>query len=157
MHIDGPIPSSSAHCERILRTLPGWFGIEESLLEYVRDSERFPTFVAMDSEPVAFLTIREHFLRTWEIHCMAVQDTHRGRGIGRQMHEHVEQWLIERGVRLLQVKTLADTHPSLEYAETRQFYASVGYLPLEVFPTLWGAGLPVLQLVKPLKARKNAA
>ena len=42
--------------------------------------------------------------------------------------------------------------PSPEYAETRGFYAKIGYLPLEVFPELWGPRLPVLQLVKTLHA-----
>lgn len=40
--------------------------------------------------------------------------------------------------------------PSPEYAETRRFYASVGYTALEMFPELWGPRLPVLQLVKGL-------
>jgi len=69
----------------------------------------------------------------------------------------VERWLQERGVRFLQVKTLADSHPSKEYAETRAFYASLGYKPLEVFLTLWGPRLPVLQLVKYLAPLSNAA
>ena len=49
-----------------------------------------------------------------------------------------------------QVKTLAASHPSPEYAQTRAFYEALGYVPLEVFPTLWAAHLPVLQLVKAL-------
>ncbi len=70
---------------------------------------------------------------------------------GRALHTCVEQWLVARAVRLLQVKTLSDGHPSAEYAETRRFYASVGYVPLEVFSNLWGPRLPVLQLVKALR------
>ena len=50
------------------------------------------------------------------------------------------------------VAAFAVTHPSPEYAETRGFYAKIGYLPLEVFPELWGPRLPVLQLVKTLHA-----
>ena len=63
-----------------------------------------------------------------------------------------EEWLKYQGARTLQVKTLAESHPSPEYAQTRKFYESVGYIPIEVFPTLWGIGLPVLQLVKVLNA-----
>ena len=48
------------------------------------------------------------------------------------------------------VKTLSASDPSVEYAETRAFYARLGYTPLEEFPTLWGPGVPVLQLVKHL-------
>lgn len=86
---------------------------------------------------------------------MAVQAAYRGRGIGRRLHEHVEAWLRDKGVGFLQVKTLAPSHPSPEYAQTRSFYLALGYLPHEVFPSLWGERLPVLQLVKLLS--KDAA
>jgi len=157
MQLIGPSKSASSHCERILRSLPMWTGIEESLQEYVADSERFPTFFAVAEAPVAFVTVREHFQRCWEVHCIAVESRHRGTGIGRVLHEHVESWLIEQGAQLLQVKTLAPSHPSVEYAQTRGFYGRMGYLPLEVFPLLWGPNLPVLQLVKLLGRPSSAA
>lgn len=156
MHFIGPSTHAARHCERILRSLPRWFGIEASLLEYVADSERFPTFFAVDVDPVAFLTVREHFAQSWEVHCIGVSALHRGKGIGRKLHEHVETWLKSRGAQVLQVKTLAPAHPSPEYAETRQFYTALGYVPLEMFPALWGPQLPVLQLVKPLATFKQA-
>ncbi|WP_128003578.1 GNAT family N-acetyltransferase [Piscinibacter defluvii] len=157
MRLLGPEAASAVHCERILRTLPRWFGIEQSWLEYAADSERFPTFIAAEAAPVAFLTVREHFSESWEVHCIAVEASYRGQGVGRKLHEHVESWLRAKGVRQLQVKTLAANHPSPEYAQTRNFYASLGYTPLEVFPTLWGPSLPVLQLVKSLRAPESAA
>jgi len=158
MELAGPLPDTSADCERILRSLPRWFGIEESLLEYVRDSARFPTFHALeDGRSVGFLTVREHFRQSWEVHCIGMLAERRGQGLGKKLHAHVEHWLAGRGVQFLQVKTLADTHPSKEYAETRAFYASLGYKPLEVFPTFWGPRLPVLQLVKCLAPLSNAA
>jgi GNAT superfamily N-acetyltransferase len=103
-------------------------------------------------EIVGFVTIREHFPEAWEVHCIAVQAAQRRHGLGRALHAHVERWLSERGARVLQVKTMAESNPSPEYAETRRFYASIGYTPLEVFPNLWGPRLPVLQLVKVLPA-----
>ncbi len=144
----GPSTSSSAHVERILRSLPQWFGIEASLRQYVSDSARHPTFVAIADEPVAFMTVRQQFPRSWELHCIAVEAAHRDKGIGRLLHRHVEAWLAERQVDVLQVKTLAPSHPSAEYALTRGFYEHLGYCPVEVFPQLWGDHLPVLQLVK---------
>jgi hypothetical protein len=53
-----------------------------------------------------------------------------------------------RGARFFQVKTLAQTHSSPEYAETRAFYQRMGYLPLQLFPELWSAAAPCLQLLK---------
>ena len=157
MNAHGPTLLASLDCEHILRSLPRWFGIEESLLEYVRDTSRFPTFLVEDSgQNIAFLTVREHFSESWEVHCLAVELTRRGQGIGRLLHNHVESWLRARGARLLQVKTLAESHPSPEYADTRQFYAAMGYIPHEVFPVLWGPKLPVLQLVKVLTPSAHA-
>jgi GNAT superfamily N-acetyltransferase len=153
----GPVASPASHCERILRSLPRWFGIEQALLEYVSDSERFPTFFAVEAEPVAFITVRQHFPESWEVHCMAVHAAKRGSGVGSQLHRHVESWLRSKGAHVLQVKTLAATHPSAEYAQTRHFYARMGYFPLEVFPTLWDPQLPVLQLVKSLDAPNDGA
>ncbi len=46
MDVEGPVGGVAEQCEPVLRTLPLWFGIEASLLEYVRDTERFPTFAA---------------------------------------------------------------------------------------------------------------
>jgi GNAT superfamily N-acetyltransferase len=149
MNLIGPTLDRSVDCERILRTLPQWFGIEAALRGYVDDASRLPTLLLESAtRAVAFATIREHFPQSWEIHCIAVEASHRGQGLGRELHGHVEQWLREKDALMLQVKTLAPAHPSTEYACTREFYASVGYVPLEVFPTLWGERLPVLQLVK---------
>jgi GNAT superfamily N-acetyltransferase len=153
MQIGGPETGVVAECEAVLRTLPRWFGIESSLLQYVRDTETLPTFVARDAGTLlAFLTVREHFPEAWEVHCIAVHASHRGRGVGAALHAHVERWLAGRGARVLQVKTMAAACPSPEYAETRGFYARIGYVALEEFPELWGPRLPVLQLVKWLSA-----
>lgn len=151
MHIVGPTVDTAAACEGILRTLPRWFGIEASLMSYVQDTARWPTFlIEQAGHPVAFLTVRRHFPGAWEINCIAVHAGHRGQGLGAALHRHVEQWLRGQEALLLQVKTLAAGHPSPEYAETRRFYTAMGYLEHEEFPALWGPGLPVLQLVKVL-------
>lgn len=156
MQIYGPAPAPAAHAERILRSLPRWFGIEEALLHYAADSNRYPTFLAEDGEPIGFITVREHFPGSWELHCVAVLAARRGMGVWRRLHAHTEAWLLAQDARILQVKTLAATHPSPEYAETRRFYDAMGYTPLEVFPSLWGPKLPVLQLVKSLALGKDA-
>lgn len=151
--VEGPRSGIAGQCERVLRTLPQWFGIESALLDYVADTERHPTIAASVGKQVAgFITLREHFPHAWEVHCIAVEAASRGRGIGRSLHAYAEQWLVARGVMLLQVKTLAPTHPSPEYEQTRTFYRRIGYVPLETFTDLWGPRLPVLQLVKVLGA-----
>jgi ribosomal protein S18 acetylase RimI-like enzyme len=86
----------------------------------------------------------------WEVNCVAVDSEHRGQGRGARLHARAEEWLVDQGACTLQVKTLAESHPSTAYAETRKFYRALGFKPLEVFPTLWAPHLPVLQLVKVL-------
>jgi GNAT superfamily N-acetyltransferase len=151
LRVEGPDATLAASCERILRSLPEWFGIEDALVAYAHDTARFPTFVARDAgRVVGFATLREHFPQAWELHCIAVERDAHGRGVGRALHAHGEAWLRARGVRLLQVKTIADAHPSEAYARTREFYRAIGYIPVETFPALWDPELPVLQLVKAL-------
>jgi GNAT superfamily N-acetyltransferase len=153
MNIHGPVIEVVHECERVLRTLPRWFGHEASLLEYAANTSKFQTFVALENDRViAFLSLQCHFPSAWEINCIAVDADHRNRGIGRSLHERAQLWLKSQGAKTLQVKTLAEAHPSQEYAQTRKFYASVGYMPIEVFPTLWEVGLPVLLLMKILDA-----
>jgi GNAT superfamily N-acetyltransferase len=153
MQVSGPLSGVEAKCEALLRTLPRWFGIEESLLAYSRDTAHLPTFGATQGgEMVGFITLREHFPQAWEVHCIAVAAERRGQGIGRALHEHASLWVAKQGAQFLQVKTLAAAHPSPEYAETREFYTALGYTPLEVFPLLWSEQHPVLQLVKVLKS-----
>lgn len=162
MIVEGPITGIADGCERILRSLPEWFGLEDSLLKYVTEVERLPTFVCRSptaegsvSTVTGFLTLREHFPEAWEVHCLAVHADHRRRGVGRALQRHVEAWLVARGVRFLQVKTIAATVDDPNYAETRKFYVGVGYTPLEVFPTLWHPRNPALQLVKSLERKPS--
>jgi GNAT superfamily N-acetyltransferase len=151
--IVGPDVRRAPECEAILRTLPGWFGIESALQMYVEDTTKLPTFALEDKGIlVAFLSLREHFPKSWEVHCMAVEAAARGRGFGSALLTHSEAWLVERGVTYLQVKTVAATSTSVEYAETREFYAAKNFTPLEIFPELWDPWNPALQLVKRLNA-----
>lgn len=149
--VDGPTEHVGPACEAVLRTLPDWFGIEESLLEYVADTARLPTFVAYDAETITgFATLRQHFERSWELHCVAVAAECRGRGIGRLLLRACEQWLRMQGCRFLSVKTIAATSSDPNYAQTRLFYERLEFEPMEVFPTLWSARNPCLQMIKVL-------
>ena len=84
---------------------------------------------------------------------MAVKADARRQGHGRALLRHAEAWLVERDVEVLQVKTIAMTKDHAPYAETREYYYSMGFTPLEIFPELWAPHNPCLQLVKFLKRR----
>ena len=151
MDIIGPGLDRESECERVLRTLPNWFGIEPALLMYARDSTTMPTFALVEQNAVVgFITLQEHFASAWEIHCVAIRAEARGHGHGSRLLSCAEGWLVARGVRYLQVKTVAPTSGSHAYAQTREFYARRGFVPLEIFPTLWDARNPALQCIKML-------
>ena len=142
----------SSSCEAILRSLPAWFGIEASLQEYVRDAAEHPTLLAHEAgEPAfGFVTLREHFASSYEVHCLAVHADRRRKGCGLALMQAAEAWAKARGARFMQVKTIAAGHPSAAYAETRAFYERAGYVPLEVLEDLWHPSNPCLQLIKAL-------
>ncbi len=153
MSIVGPDLKRASECEAILRSLPMWFGIEPALLMYARDSAEMPTFgLTKEDRLVGFLTLQEHFPYAWEIHCIAISAAARGQGHGSRLLAHAESWLANRGVRFLQVKTVAATSVSTEYAETRKFYERRGFVPIEIFPELWDSWNPALQCIKVLHA-----
>jgi len=151
--IIGPDLNRAADCESVLRSLPSWFGIESALQMYARDSASMPTFALEDgARLVGFLTLTEHFPEAWEIHCIAMHADARNQGCGTRLLEKAEAWLVQKGVRFLQVKTVAATSSSASYAKTREFYAHRGFTPIEIFPTLWAVQNPALQLIKVLPA-----
>src|SRR6516164_5524536 len=91
--------------ERLLRDLPEWFGIEESILEYVEDARTLPTVVALDGDAVVgACVLREHTQAAAEIEVLAVERARHRQGIGRHLVATVEDELRARGVALLQVK-----------------------------------------------------
>jgi len=138
-------------CEAILRALPEWFGIEESLVGHVRDCMALQTSVVdVDGVVVGFLTLEPLGPRSAEIRAVAVAPEHHGRGYGRLLVEHAECALLGRSVDTLQVKTLSSSDPDPSYRRTRGFYEHLGFRPLR--ETLeWGEASPCVVMVKHLR------
>lgn len=138
-------------CERILRALPQWFGIEEALQDYIIASQNLPTvFTLVDKQVAGFLTVKHHNPYASEIYVMGVHPSYHRQGIGKAMVQHIETLLKAQGVEFLQVKTLSPSHPDPNYVLTRKFYDKMGFRPLEEFPTLWGESNPCLLMIKSL-------
>ncbi len=146
-------PADPAITESLLRSLPGWFGIEEAIVEYVDAAARLATWVARDAAdaPVGVLLVARHFPAAAEVYLMAVDPAHHRAGIGRALMAAVEDDLAADGVRLLQVKTLGPSRPDPHYARTRLFYEACGFRPLEELHGLWGDN-PCLVMVRTLPA-----
>ncbi len=136
-------------CKKILDDLPDWFGIEEANRNYVEKAEKLPTFVAyLQSEPVGFMSLLQHSQRSAELYVLGVLQTHHRKGIGQKLLHTSEIYLKDQGVEFIQVKTLAALADDPNYEKTRRFYEAAGYVTLEVFPDLWDAQNPCLQMIK---------
>ncbi len=147
-------PTDIPACERILRALPEWFGIEASNRAYIRDLETLPSYVAIvDGEVAGFLSLKHHFSTASEIHVLAVGRSLHRRGVGRALVERAEAGLRAAGVALLQVKTLGPSKPDEGYRKTREFYKALGFVALEETTVLWSPDNPSLIMVKVLGSR----
>jgi len=143
----------SALCERVLRALPDWFGVEEALRGYVEDAARRQLFAArLNGREAGFAALKEHTAWAAELCVMGVLPWAHRQGVGRALIGRCEAACRQKGVEYLTVKTLADTHPDEGYADTRRFYLAMGFKPVEVFPTLWGEDNPCLMMVKRVAA-----
>jgi GNAT superfamily N-acetyltransferase len=149
------IEAEAGICEEILRSLPEWFGIEETIVQYRQDIERMETWVAEErGRVVGFLTVRCHNEHSAEIQVMAVRREAHGLGVGRQLVEHVEQILLTRAAEFLQVKTLGPSRTDEHYERTRKFYLGLGFRPVEE-SKLWGEANPCLVMIKHIGCRRG--
>jgi ribosomal protein S18 acetylase RimI-like enzyme len=138
-------------CRNILARLPHWFGIPESVEDYVTMADRSTTVIASHgSDEVGFLTLVFHTPASSEIYVMGITPEYHRRGIGRLMLNYVEALLTLQSVEFLQVKTLSSNKPDEGYDKTRAFYLANGFRPIQEFPDLWGPENPALQMMKVL-------
>ncbi len=136
----------------ILEALPEWFGIPEAVREYINGCVERPFFAATDGmKPVGFISMKENNQYTVEIYVMGVLPDYQGQGIGKALFNKAYRWAREQGYEYMQVKTLDESHPDINYAKTRSFYFSVGFRPLECIPELWSKENPCLIMVQYIK------
>lgn len=137
--------------ERLLLSVPEWFGRPESNAEYITDARTMETWtVRNDAGDVVGVTlISWHFGHSAEVHFTVVDRSEHGTGVGTAMMSAVEADVRTRGAKLLQVKTLGASSPDPNYDRTRRFYEKMGFLPLEE-TDLWDEATPCLIMVMPL-------
>ncbi|WP_425288632.1 GNAT family N-acetyltransferase [Sinorhizobium glycinis] len=142
----------AAICREIMSELSDWF-TEPAVIEACAEAvETLPVFACMDESKVAgFVALKEHPPAATEILIIASRRQYHGNGVGTALVKAAEQFARGRGARLLTVKTLAPRgRKEPHYEATRGFYLRNGFIPAEIFPTLWHEDHPCLFLVKPL-------
>ncbi len=147
--ISGPVFGKEIECEAILRALPEWFGIEDSIANYVKKIKTLPTFIARyNNEVVGFISLKIHFDRAAEMYVLGILPKYHRKGIGRRLVDAATAYLCGCDIKFLQVKTLSESRDSEHYTRTRRFYESMGFQPLEEFKTLWDERNPCLLMIK---------
>ena len=102
----------------------------------------------LDGEVAGFLTW-ERDGDGAEITWMAVRADRRRRGLGRALVDALMTMLRADGVRELRVKTLSSRAEDEPYAETRAFYAAMGFTEARELD-VWGPENPAVLLTRPL-------
>ena len=143
----------SATCRSILETLPGWFGIPEAIESYIEEAARLPTIgVRQGTDVLGFAALDGIDPETTEIVVMAVRLEFRDMGIGKALVATAESHTLDRGGRLLSVKTLGSSHSDANYGATRALYLAVGFESVDEIPEFCGQCLPALLMVKSLRS-----
>ena len=144
-------------CREILKSLPEWFGIPAAVDTFVAAADELPMLACFDpaEDVVGFASIKTHTPVAAEVYVMGIKRAWHRRGIGRSLIEAAAQLAGSQGARFLTVKTLSPANHDPNYAATRRFYEAVGFLPIEEFPTLWGAENPCLLMLRPLSPRNS--
>ena len=126
----------------ILEALPGWFAIEESREEYIKNSIDKDFFCAYDdNNPIGFLYLKQTGKDTVELAVMGVLKQYHRKGVGRLLFEYAKNKAKELGYSFMQVKTV-QMGKYEDYDRTNMFYVSLGFKELEVFPMYWDEANP---------------
>jgi XTP/dITP diphosphohydrolase len=148
-------------CRAVLESLPDWFGIPEAIDQFCREARDLRMWVARtrntmgDVEVAGLVTLLQHFPTAAELHLIAIRTEHHREGLGQKLLAEVEAHLRKKAARILTVKTLAASAGDRFYARTHRFYAAEGFVPLEVFPTLWNEENPCLLMAKVLRVPRR--
>ena len=138
----------------ILEALTDWFEITESREAYIRESADQLFFAAEeDGRAAGFLCLKETGSSTVELAVMGVRKEYHRRGIGRALFQAAKEQAVLCGYEFMQVKTVKMGCYE-DYDRTNEFYLSVGFKELEVFPTLWDEANPCQIYVMFLKERE---
>jgi GNAT superfamily N-acetyltransferase len=152
MKITPASPGASAACERILRGLPAWFGIESSILKYAADSKGHPTLLARQGPAVVgFVTVRQHFQQSFEIHCLAVQASLHHNGIGAALLQAAESWCRSQAPRSCKSRPSRPVTPAQNMGKPEPSTSVQVMFRLRV-PLLWSQSNPCCSSSRPCDA-----
>ncbi len=137
--------------DSVLHQLPKWFGVEESIKDYIKGVKGKVFHAVYDSKDViGFICLKFNNKYTAEIYVMGILEQYHRNGIGKKLVNIVEQYIKDKDFKFFMVKTLGESSDYEYYKRTRGFYKNVGFYPLEEIKEIWGEENPCLIMVKHL-------
>lgn len=122
---------------KILCDLPEWFGIPESIEEYVKCSRKMPFWADIeDGVARGFIALKETSPYTAEIYVIGVLKEFHREKIGFNLFKTFYDYAKKYGYLYIQVKTVKEGCYT-EYDKTIAFYKGLGFKEFECFETLW--------------------
>jgi len=146
--VEGPDEKQSITL-KIMHSLPKWFSPPEDIEKKAAIHRGYPFFAVYDDGvPVGFLALKIHNQYTADIYNLGVLEQYHRQGLGRRLVDAASLYCTGNGYQYLTVKTLDSSAEYEPYERTRSFYRSMGFIPLEVFKTLWDEENPCLFMAK---------
>ncbi|UCE35877.1 MAG: GNAT family N-acetyltransferase [Thermoplasmata archaeon] len=139
-------------CLSIAKELKQYF-TEEAILKMGEDLKSHVLYVALDSVAVVgFVTIYNKNKHVAEISWIGVKLDFQHQGIGSALIDHITFDLKSQGIKLLEVKTLAEDGKYKPYEITRRFYEKMGFVHLDTIDHYpgWGPENPCAIYIKVL-------
>lgn len=122
----------------MLNKLSTWFGLEDSINEYVANVSEctFFVFKNLDEEVVGFYALKPTSDVVLEIYVCGVLESYHRQGIGRSMFKEATNCARKNNYKFLQVKTVQSGHYD-SYDKTNLYYQYLRFDRFEVIPDLW--------------------
>ncbi len=140
----------------ILESLTDWFEVESSREQYIAESAEQPFWASVNGNVnEGFLCLKETGKETMELAVMGVRKECHRKGIGRKLFAAARDYAAREGYEFIQVKTVRSGIYE-DYDITNEFYKSLGFKELEVFPEYWDEANPCQIYVMSLKSAINA-
>ena len=139
----------------ILESLTDWFEVEASREQYIAESAEQPFWASVNGNVnEGFLCLKETGKETMELAVMGVRKECHRKGIGRKLFAAARDYAARQGYEFIQVKTVRSGVYE-DYDITNEFYKSLGFKELEVFPEYWDEANPCQIYVMSLKSAIN--
>ena len=139
----------------ILESLTDWFEVEASREQYIAESAEQPFWASVNGDVnEGFLCLKETGKETMELAVMGGRKECHRKGIGRKLFAAARDYAARQEYEFIQVKTVRSGVYE-DYDITNEFYKSLGFKELEVFPEYWDEANPCQIYVMSLKSAIN--